>query len=82
MLWVCGEGWGCGYVVRVKVTTFLHSSLLPEAINHAADAWGIRCLRYEIRDIQLPQKVKEAMQMQVRLFVCLCERDLFQNHFL
>lgn len=37
----------------------------PDAINHAADAWGLRCLRYEIRDIQLPTKVKEAMQMQV-----------------
>ena len=38
----------------------------PEAINHAAEAWGILCMRYEIRDIQLPTKVKEAMQMQVR----------------
>lgn len=38
---------------------------IVEAINLAADAWGIRCLRYEIRDIQLPVKVKEAMQMQV-----------------
>ncbi len=36
-----------------------------EAINHAAEAWGIRCMRYEIRDINLPTKVKEAMQMQV-----------------
>ena len=38
-----------------------------DAINHAAEAWGLRCLRYEIRDIQLPTKVKEAMQMQVRV---------------
>ncbi|TGZ65042.1 hypothetical protein CRM22_006062 [Opisthorchis felineus] len=44
-----------------------------EALNHqivrvlgkAAEPWGIECLRYEIRDIQLPQKIKEAMQMQV-----------------
>ena len=42
--------------------------LLTEAINHAAEAWGIRCMRYEIRDIQLPTKVREAMQMQV----CVC----------
>ncbi|EDO45573.1 predicted protein, partial [Nematostella vectensis] len=35
------------------------------AINHAAEVWGIRCLRYEIRDIQLPKTVVEAMQMQV-----------------
>jgi regulator of protease activity HflC (stomatin/prohibitin superfamily) len=39
--------------------------MIVYAINHAAEAWGICCLRYEIRDIQLPTKVKEAMQMQV-----------------
>ncbi|KAL9986841.1 hypothetical protein ACROYT_G001047 [Oculina patagonica] len=38
---------------------------IVEAINHAAEVWGIRCLRYEIRDIQLPSSVVEAMQMQV-----------------
>lgn len=38
---------------------------IVEAINIAAEAWGIKCLRYEIKDIQLPVKVKEAMQMQV-----------------
>ena len=40
-------------------------TLPPEAINHAAEAWGLLCLRYEIKDIQLPTRVKEAMQMQV-----------------
>merc|ERR1711994_1147166 len=35
------------------------------AINSAADAWGIECLRYEIRDIRMPHRVQEAMQMQV-----------------
>ncbi|XP_043933283.1 stomatin-like protein 2, mitochondrial [Protopterus annectens] len=35
------------------------------AINQAADFWGIRCLRYEIKDIHVPPKVKDAMQMQV-----------------
>merc|ERR1719422_3035695 len=35
------------------------------AINSAADAWGIECLRYEIRDIRMPTRVQEAMQMQV-----------------
>jgi len=34
-------------------------------INKAAEAWGIACLRYEIRDITLPKRVQEAMQMQV-----------------
>ncbi|XP_077989045.1 stomatin-like protein stl-1 [Glandiceps talaboti] len=38
---------------------------IVEAINNAANAWGITCLRYEIKDIALPSKVKEAMQMQV-----------------
>merc|ERR1719430_2145378 len=35
------------------------------AINSASDAWGIECLRYEIRDIRMPSRVQEAMQMQV-----------------
>jgi len=41
------------------------NQLIVEAINAAATVWGIRCLRYEIRDIQLPSKVRESMQMQV-----------------
>lgn len=35
------------------------------AINHASAAWGLSCLRYEIRDIHLPANVQEAMQLQV-----------------
>jgi len=38
---------------------------IVEAINKASLAWGITCLRYEIRDIKLPSRVQEAMQMQV-----------------
>lgn len=38
---------------------------IVEAINKASEAWGITCLRYEIRDIKLPTRVHEAMQMQV-----------------
>ncbi|XP_066252274.1 stomatin-like protein 2, mitochondrial [Euwallacea similis] len=38
---------------------------MVEAINKASEAWGMTCLRYEIRDIKLPQRVQEAMQMQV-----------------
>ncbi|KAA0183327.1 hypothetical protein HAZT_HAZT004584 [Hyalella azteca] len=38
---------------------------IVHAINKAAEAWGIACLRYEIRDIKLPSRVQEAMQMQV-----------------
>lgn len=38
---------------------------IVEQINRASEAWGITCLRYEIRDIKLPSRVQEAMQMQV-----------------
>ncbi|XP_076332431.1 stomatin-like protein 2, mitochondrial isoform X2 [Tachypleus tridentatus] len=38
---------------------------IVEAINKASSSWGIDCLRYEIRDIKLPERVKDAMQMQV-----------------
>ncbi|CAK4681435.1 hypothetical protein LEN26_020530 [Aphanomyces euteiches] len=34
------------------------------SINQAAEAWGIKCLRYEIRDIAPPTSVKAAMDMQ------------------
>uniref|UniRef100_S4RID0 Stomatin-like protein 2, mitochondrial n=1 Tax=Petromyzon marinus TaxID=7757 RepID=S4RID0_PETMA len=37
---------------------------IVEVINGAAEVWGIRCLRYEIKDMELPTRVKEAMQMQ------------------
>lgn len=38
--------------------------LSVEAINHAAEAWGLVCLRYEIRDIAPPPGVKAAMELQ------------------
>lgn len=38
---------------------------IVDAINQASDFWGIRCLRYEIKDIHVPPRVKESMQMQV-----------------
>ncbi|XP_071442512.1 stomatin-like protein stl-1 [Hetaerina americana] len=38
---------------------------IVESLNKASEAWGITCLRYEIRDIKLPSRVQEAMQMQV-----------------
>merc|ERR1712098_42582 len=38
---------------------------IVNAINHASEAWGIQCMRYEIRDIKLPERIQEAMQMQV-----------------
>ncbi|XP_054479963.1 stomatin-like protein 2, mitochondrial [Anoplopoma fimbria] len=41
------------------------NSNMVHSINQASDDWGIRCLRYEIKDIQVPPRVKESMQMQV-----------------
>jgi regulator of protease activity HflC (stomatin/prohibitin superfamily) len=38
---------------------------ITQAINEAAADWGIRCLRYEIRDIHAPASVVEAMHRQV-----------------
>ncbi|KAJ8287115.1 hypothetical protein GJAV_G00047820 [Gymnothorax javanicus] len=38
---------------------------IVHSINQASDEWGIRCLRYEIKDISVPPRVKESMQMQV-----------------
>jgi len=38
---------------------------ITQAINEAAADWGLRCLRYEIRDIHAPGPVVEAMHRQV-----------------
>ncbi|KAK3047516.1 Synaptotagmin-like protein 2 [Extremus antarcticus] len=38
---------------------------ITQAINEASADWGIRCLRYEIRDIHAPGPVVEAMHRQV-----------------
>lgn len=38
---------------------------ITHAINEAAEAWGIKCLRYEIRDIHPPELVVKAMHSQV-----------------
>lgn len=38
---------------------------IVRSINQASEAWGIQSMRYEIRDIKLPDRVQEAMQMQV-----------------
>ncbi len=35
------------------------------AMNQAAINWGIQCMRYEIKDIQPPQTVLRAMELQV-----------------
>ncbi|MCJ1312979.1 hypothetical protein MMC25_006655 [Agyrium rufum] len=38
---------------------------ITQAINEAARAWGVTCLRYEIRDIHAPKDVVAAMHRQV-----------------
>ncbi|CAG8489243.1 11239_t:CDS:10 [Ambispora gerdemannii] len=50
---------------RTLAERALLNANIVEAINSAADAWGIRCLRYEIRDIHPPAKVVESMHQQV-----------------
>ena len=35
------------------------------SINEAAKAWGIQCMRYEIKDINPPQNVLNSMEQQV-----------------
>jgi len=41
------------------------NAAIVESINKAAESWGVDCKRYEIRDMRLPARVQEAMQMQV-----------------
>ncbi|URD95595.1 stomatin-like protein, partial [Musa troglodytarum] len=43
---------------------FLYIIVPQRAINEAASDWGLKCLRYEIRDISPPPGVKAAMEMQ------------------
>lgn len=38
---------------------------IVNAINEAAGAWGIQCMRYEIRDINPPVNILKAMEQQV-----------------
>lgn len=37
-----------------------------EAIDQAAAPWGVKVLRYEIADIELPASIKDALEKQVR----------------
>jgi regulator of protease activity HflC (stomatin/prohibitin superfamily) len=38
---------------------------IVEAINEASTDWGIRCIRYEIKDIKMPEDIRKAMELQV-----------------
>ena len=39
---------------------------IMESIKSAATDWGLRCMRYEIRDITPPSGVRAAMELQVQ----------------
>jgi regulator of protease activity HflC (stomatin/prohibitin superfamily) len=41
------------------------NSAIVTSINQAAISWGVQCMRYEIKDIQPPQTVLQAMELQV-----------------
>lgn len=41
------------------------NAAIVTAINQAAQNWGIQCMRYEIKDIQPPQTILRAMELQV-----------------
>ncbi|XP_023133542.1 stomatin-like protein 2, mitochondrial isoform X2 [Amphiprion ocellaris] len=56
------------YAVTQLAQTTMRSELgklTLDKVFRASDDWGIRCLRYEIKDIHVPPRVKESMQMQV-----------------
>lgn len=38
---------------------------IVEAINEAAVSWGVRCIRYEIKDIKMPEDIRKAMELQM-----------------
>lgn len=40
------------------------NAAIVSIVNEAAVEWGIKCLRYEIRDIIPPSSIKQAMEMQ------------------
>ncbi|CAG9460379.1 unnamed protein product [Pedinophyceae sp. YPF-701] len=42
----------------------LLNSRIVDSINEATAAWGLECLRYEIRDISPPPNVQAAMELQ------------------
>jgi regulator of protease activity HflC (stomatin/prohibitin superfamily) len=38
---------------------------IVEAINEASINWGVRCIRYEIKDIKMPEDIRKAMELQM-----------------
>jgi regulator of protease activity HflC (stomatin/prohibitin superfamily) len=46
-------------------TRELLNAQIVEAINEASSEWGIKCMRYEIRDIKPPANIVKSMETQV-----------------
>lgn len=38
---------------------------IVRAINEASHCWGIQCMRYEIKDIDMPEDIRKAMELQM-----------------
>lgn len=38
---------------------------IVDAINEASTSWGILCIRYEIKDIKMPEDIRKAMELQM-----------------
>lgn len=41
----------------------INSNIL-ESLSQATEAWGIKCLRYEIKDIKLPESLKKILNLE------------------
>lgn len=44
----------------------LINSAVVEAVDKASDPWGVKILRYEIKDIMPPETVRDALEKQMR----------------
>ena len=42
------------------------NSGIVEAVDKASDPWGVKVTRYEVKNIQPPQSIKEAMEKQMK----------------
>lgn len=38
---------------------------IVEAINEASASWGVLCMRYEIKDIKIPEEIRKSMELQM-----------------
>uniref|UniRef100_A0A3Q0SAK5 Stomatin (EPB72)-like 2 n=1 Tax=Amphilophus citrinellus TaxID=61819 RepID=A0A3Q0SAK5_AMPCI len=58
----------CSELVKITLDEVFrgrNGESLNRNINQASDEWAIRCIHYEIKDMEVPPRVNESMQMQV-----------------